>query len=625
MKKEPDKYYKCIKVPLKSIIRHKYDQNIILENVNKATKIYNNALQIIKLYYLCEAKEGNHIIIDLNLALAALKVVCIENNKEQKDEIKVHYDKMLKLYKNTYSKLNIFDNLDYDGLATLFQYLAIEIVTNFENNVKARYYDYIVRFINTFFAKKQFIEEIKSLNNLTKDEKNKKTSSFCKMLRNIIKDILNVNIENKKKDYKSAEHLHSFIDNFKKIMLPNKNKYKEDNVMYDLKVYPEDYFKCMFKISKLIELYGGTLFNLFPQRTSVIPKHIKLDSTTIVNLLFECDKGYYKTNLVKENRNIWDKVLKLHLKVFRKKGYLFNNSIITDGVSCSILFIKENFYGKQVPSFKPKNCNSEKYIDELNYEDYDRIIEKKIIAIDPNKGDLLYCIDDTSKERNFYRYTQDQRRKETKMKKYQKIREELKEEKIDGKTIKELEKDLNEYNGRTLEYDKYIEYLKIKNEKNKKLWDFYQKEIFRKLNLNTYLNTLRSEQRIINKMTEVFGKPKESVICIGDWDQSQQMKFKEPTKGKGFRELLKKYGYEVYLVDEYNTSKKCSSCEGINEKFMIRPNPRPYRKGNITVHGLLRCNSCEELWNRDENSSINILILAMNAIAGFERPEYLKR
>jgi hypothetical protein len=50
-----------------------------------------------------------------------------------------------------------------------------------------------------------------------------------------------------------------------------------------------------------------------------------------------------------------------------------------------------------------------------------------------------------------------------------------------------------------------------------------------------------------------------------------------------------------------------------------------YRKGNITVHLLLRCKSYEELWNRDENSSINILILAMNAIAGFERPEYLLR
>jgi hypothetical protein len=407
--------------------------------------------------------------------------------------------------------------------------------------------------------------------------------------------------------------------------LPKKNKYEKDSLIYDLNVHPEEYFKCMFNMMKLVELYGGNKMNLFPLRVSVIPKHIKLDTTTIVNILFECDKFYYKNNITKENTNIWDKVLKLNLKVFRKKGYKFNNSIITDGVSCSILSVKEEFYGKKIPQFKFKGLSNEEYIDELSEEDYERIINKNIISIDPNKGDLLYCIDSLSKERNFFRYTQDQRRKELKLKKYQKIRELLKKEKIGEKTIKQIETELNDYDRRTLDYYQFIEYLKNKNEQNNKLWEFYQKDIFRKLNLNTYLNTLRSEQRMINNMQKIFGKAENSVICIGDWDQKMQMKYKEPTKGKGFRELLRKNGYEVYLVDEYRTSKKCSLCHGECEKFLERVNPKPYRKGNITVYGLLRCKSCEELWNRDENSSINILILALNAIAGFERPEYLLR
>jgi hypothetical protein len=58
---------------------------------------------------------------------------------------------------------------------------------------------------------------------------------------------------------------------------------------------------------------------------------------------------------------------------------------------------------------------------------------KNIIAIEPNKGDLLYCIYNISKERNFFRYTQDQRRKELKLKIYQKLRESLKEKKIGEK------------------------------------------------------------------------------------------------------------------------------------------------------------------------------------------------
>jgi hypothetical protein len=86
---------------------------------------------------------------------------------------------------------------------------------------------------------------------------------------------------------------------------------------------------------------------------------------------------------------------------------------------------------------------------------------------------------------------------------------------------------------------------------------------------------------------------------------------------------LEKY-YQLGM-DEYNTSKKCSLCHNDCEKFMERENPKPYKKGKILVHGLLKCKTCQELWNRDENSSINIYILALNAIAKFDRPKYLSR
>lgn len=61
-------------------------------------------------------------------------------------------------------------------------------------------------------------------------------------------------------------------------------------------------------------------------------------------------------------------------------------------------------------------------------------------------GDLLYCVDGDTKERNFFRYTQVQRRKEIKSKKYQKIIMEYKEDKIKGKTVVEWETELSKYN-----------------------------------------------------------------------------------------------------------------------------------------------------------------------------------
>ena len=53
----------------------------------------------------------------------------------------------------------------------------------------------------------------------------------------------------------------------------------------------------MFKMSKLIEQMNEKIYNLFPQRTSIIPGHIKLDTATIINILMECDKVYYKNNI----------------------------------------------------------------------------------------------------------------------------------------------------------------------------------------------------------------------------------------------------------------------------------------------------------------------------------------
>ena len=52
---------------------------------------------------------------------------------------------------------------------------------------------------------------------------------------------------------------------------------------------------------------------------------------------------------------------------------------------------------------------------------------------------------------------------------------------------------------------------------------------------------------------------------------------------------------------------------------------KPYKSGNILVHGLLTCKKCSGVWNRDVNSATNIYRIAKNAINGLERPKYLCR
>ena len=218
---------------------------------------------------------------------------------------------MREFYDKYYKNLTQYKDLNYDGLATVFQYLAIEILTTYENNVRLRYYEYVRKFVNSFFMKKQYVEFYKS--NYSKTKRKELISNLCKRNKLIVNDILNIS----DKKYSSDTVYHSFIDLHKKILLPNKTFTKE--LIYDIDDNPMEYFTCMFKMSKLTEQMNEKIYNLFPQRTSIIPRHIKLDTTTIINILMECDKAYYKNNIKSKNQEIWEKFFKLHKKEFKKK------------------------------------------------------------------------------------------------------------------------------------------------------------------------------------------------------------------------------------------------------------------------------------------------------------------
>ena len=104
------------------------------------------------------------------------------------------------------------------------------------------------------------------------------------------------------------------------------------------------------------------------------------------------------------------------------------------------------------------------------------------------------------------------------------------------------------------------------------------------------------------------------------------MKFHEPTKGIGMQRLFKRAGYEVLLVDEYRTSCRCYGCKkGECKKFKYVENPRSWTREKfpkVLRHGLLRCEICKRLWNRDRKGSLNIMRCAEAARRGKrkERP-----
>lgn len=623
MNDPPDKgsTHKAVKTSLKSIAKN----NVVIDKLNDVVimthKIVIHTLQFMKLYFInCYDTKQPIPHIDRALVTSFMKVLCKAPTRGRKPsdetiECKAELDAF---YSEHYAPLKS-EELSYTHMNTILDYMADTITTIYETNITQRFVMYVERFVNVVWKKKELIEIIKKLKK-TKAEKQALMNNLCSELRKIKNDILHPLAPKTSKTY-----YHQWINDLK--ILPNRELQKE-SVFYDLECSPQDYLHGMIYMMKAVENAGATMCGVFPLRREIIPKYIPIDTTTLVHLLITKEHGkkadfLTKGNLVTNQKNIWGFFFKTDKQLFHlddKFDYQFANMIETDGNGVSILLVRKDLKGKR-KNIQTKTINTEKYIDELT--DYTDLKHKNVVAIDPNKSDLLFCVDDNE---NKFRYTQNQRRKETKQKKYRNILQNYKLEKIDNKTISEWETELSFHNSKTLDFEKFKEYIKKKNEINLKIGGFYQRTLFRKLKLCSFMMRQKTEAKMLKNFEKVFGRPDNVVVGFGDYsNNTTHKKFNEPVKGKGFRKLLRQYGYNVYLVNEFRTSCRCSHCEGECKTFRKCVNPRPWKDNIIMRHGLLECKTCNRLWNRDMNASLNILKICKEAIAGKERPAYLKR
>ncbi len=152
----------------------------------------------------------------------------------------------------------------------------------------------------------------------------------------------------------------------------------------------------------------------------------------------------------------------------------------------------------------------------------------KIIYIDPGKKDILYIM---NKHRVYFRYTIQERIKETGRKKYQ-----CKTEKYKRRNgIHEIEKQITNLNSKEVELNKFKNYVKKKNEINDELIEKYKDDIFRKSRWYMYINTQRSEQKLINKICKVYGE--DIRVIYGDWSTGKQSRNFISTPNKGIKRL----------------------------------------------------------------------------------------
>jgi len=660
-KKEEDNFdfMKTTKDNMLNVIRDKTILPIINNLVINSNKIVIHAYQFLKLYLIHLYKNKKDFpLLDKEYICDIFKVItkrkCGTGGYTDKN-MPLQLRELTNFYNNFYHE-TICDNeiLYYDKMSYILAYEAIDMITNINNNIQEHFIDHLNKFVNLTFDVKKKADEI-TKNNKDKIIRKQLHNELYTEIRKIKNDLINF------REFKSDEKYHSWINEHKKILFGNKTSFDENNIYYDIKSNTKDYLKSMFYIliefEKMNEIRIKNdekqirLFNVVPLRTNIISKNICIDSCALISNFLgdEPTKDYLKKyKKEKLQYDLWNRYFKLNTlsneeldkrklknyynKSFRKNKYTFNFMIRTDGISICIIFIRVDKNGKPLPKTIQNKNNKED--EDINYIEKATITEelksKKIVVADPNYSNLIYC---GSKNKDgkleTFRYTQNQRRLETRLKKYNKIIDKVnKKTKINEKTIKEHETILSKLNSKTCNYDKFKEYIIEKNKLNLLLFDHYQQTFFRKFKLNRFINTQKSECKMIKNFSKKFGSPKDVVYVMGDFDKGgYNMKGKEPCICKKFRRIFRNAGYETYLINEFRTSITCSCCHNELETFLERLSNKPkLKKENKTeiCNGLLRCKSvtpkCQVIHNRDKNAVQNMLDIVDSIFTTGERP-----
>jgi len=193
--KPPDDFFKGIKISLKSVLKH---PNINLPKITnaviKCNKIVIQTLMFMKLFLLDHYEKHNTMPnINDEFINSCMKILCNEKatGRPPKQEIKQLKEKLTTFYNTDFQPLIQNENLDYTHMNTILNYLTIDILTMYENNIKFHYVEYVERYVNVVWKKKFIVSKIRKMN-ITQKAKEQRVSNLCSQLRKIKTDILNV-------------------------------------------------------------------------------------------------------------------------------------------------------------------------------------------------------------------------------------------------------------------------------------------------------------------------------------------------------------------------------------------------------------------------------------------------
>jgi hypothetical protein len=271
-KKEPPDKYRCLKLPISSILfdSKKEDKNketekeveqtmdILQKAIVRTNTITSKTYFLLRLWVLNKYHNNQEIpeITEDTISMCMKSIMKSSSGQKPKGNNALLLQEFL--------NLNTFSLEDGSNLSSILDYYVTTMITAIENNIKMRFFDYIKRFVNSYF--KHLYQD-----QLENKEFKKQLYKEINLVKN---DILNNTLT-------CDEKYHSWI---------NENRYKivpeeyDTSYYYDIKVTPYKYLKHMIFMCLELEKIERKSFQFFPIQTNAIPRHIQVDKKALVEL-----------------------------------------------------------------------------------------------------------------------------------------------------------------------------------------------------------------------------------------------------------------------------------------------------------------------------------------------------
>ena len=169
------------------------------------------------------------------------------------------------------------EELGFTNSTQVFQYIARDIVKDFENNIKLHFVEHVERFLGVLYKKKERLAELDK-------EGRKQLYTELRTVRDFILVHEDSSQEAKRSRRTSTEspwQPPAVLREHLEFIIPQR-PFQKGSVYYDIQCTPQEYFPCLVYMMRWVELQGECIPNLFPLRTSIVPKYVRLDTKIVI-------------------------------------------------------------------------------------------------------------------------------------------------------------------------------------------------------------------------------------------------------------------------------------------------------------------------------------------------------